>query len=105
MWSLFYLRGHVDDWIDTHQIGLASAQVLGDKQAELWVRNNLGVGYIHARRPDAAVGCFRQNLAIVRAAGDQLALPRTMLNLGYGSPGRPWPPGDPAAAQCAVPLP
>ncbi len=82
LWSLFYLRGHVDDWIGTHQIGLTSAQVLGDRQAELWVRNNLGVGYLHARRPDAAAGYFRQNLAIVREAGDQLALPRTVVNLG-----------------------
>jgi transcriptional regulator with XRE-family HTH domain/tetratricopeptide (TPR) repeat protein len=80
--SLFYLRGHVDDWIDTHQIGLTSARALGDRQAELWLRNNLGIGYLHARRPDAAVGYFRQNLAIVREAGDQLALPRTMVNLG-----------------------
>ncbi len=80
--SLFYLRGHVDDWIDTHQIGLTSARALGDRRAELWLRNNLGVGYLHARRPDTAVGCFRQNLAIAREAGDQLALPRTMVNLG-----------------------
>lgn len=80
--SLFYLRGHVGDWIDTHQIGLTSARALGDRQAELWLRNNLGIGYLHARRPDAAVGYFRQNLAIVREAGDQLALPRTMVNLG-----------------------
>jgi tetratricopeptide (TPR) repeat protein len=66
LWALFYLRGHAGDWIATHQTGLASARPLGDSTAELWILNNLGVAYIHAKRPEAAIDCLRQCLPVVR---------------------------------------
>jgi tetratricopeptide (TPR) repeat protein len=66
LWALFYLRGHAGDWIATHQTGLASARLLGDSTAELWILNNLGVAYIHAKRPEAAIDCLRQCLPVVR---------------------------------------
>lgn len=83
LWALFYLRGHAGDWIATHQTGLASARLLGDSTAELWILNNLGVAYIHAKRPEAAIGCLRQCLPVVRKAGDLMALARVLVNLGY----------------------
>jgi tetratricopeptide (TPR) repeat protein/transcriptional regulator with XRE-family HTH domain len=82
LWALFYLRGQVDDWIATHQIGLASARSLADRSAESWMLNNLGIGYLHARRPETAIACFQHNLPIVRAAADQRGLAMTLVNLG-----------------------
>ena len=83
LWALFYLRGHVDDWIATHRTGLASARLLGDSTAELWILNNLGFGYIHAKRPEAAIDCLRQCLPVVRETENLTALARVLVNLGY----------------------
>jgi DNA-binding XRE family transcriptional regulator len=80
--ALFFLRGHADDWIATHQIGLASARLLGDTRAVRWMLNNLGCAYFHAKRPEAAIDCHRQCLPIVRAAGNRPTLAMTL-----GAPG------------------
>jgi tetratricopeptide (TPR) repeat protein len=78
-----YAQAHVDDWIATHRTGLASARLLGDSTAELWILNNLGFGYIHAKRPQAAIDCLRECLPVVRETEDLAALARVLVNLGY----------------------
>src|ERR1022692_709963 len=78
-----YAQAHVDDWIATHRTGLASARLLGDSTAELWILNNLGFGYIHAKCPQAAIDCLRECLPVVRETEDLAALARVLVNLGY----------------------
>jgi DNA-binding SARP family transcriptional activator len=67
--SFYYRRSHWGDWVATHETGLASARALGDRQAEAWMLNNLGIAYGDQRRQECA-GYFEQALAIYRAMGD-----------------------------------
>ena len=68
--SFYYRRSHWGDWVTTQTIGLASARVLGDRLAEAWMLNNLGMAY-GVQRMAEAIGCFEQALAIYREVGDE----------------------------------
>ncbi len=81
MWDLFNLRGHLDDWIASHQTGLASTRALGDRRAEMWILNHLGVGYLQSRQLVAAVDTFRQSAAIETDNAHSTA--SAQLNLGF----------------------
>ncbi len=70
MMSFFYRRGHWADWGATHEGGLNSARVLGDRMAEAWMLNNLGMVF-GLQRKEQAVACFEEALAIYREIGDQ----------------------------------
>ncbi|MBO0810137.1 MAG: tetratricopeptide repeat protein, partial [Actinobacteria bacterium] len=67
--SFFYRRSHWADWVSTHEIGLASARALGDRRAEAWMLNNLGMAY-GIQRQEQSVACFEQALVIHRELGD-----------------------------------
>ena len=78
--SFFYRRGHWADWITTHQTGLASARELGDRLAEAWMLNNLGMVYGALNRVEA-VDRFDQAVAIYRGIGDGPGEARALNNL------------------------
>jgi len=67
--SFFFRRSHWAEWVATHQIGLESARKLGDRLAEAWMLNNLGMAF-GEQRMEGAVGCFERSLAIYREIGD-----------------------------------
>ncbi len=67
--SFFYRRSHWTNWVTTHQTGLASARQLGDKLAEAWMLNNLGMAY-GQQRMEESVGCFEQAMGLYRQLGD-----------------------------------
>jgi DNA-binding SARP family transcriptional activator/tetratricopeptide (TPR) repeat protein len=67
--SFFYRRSHWANWMATHQIGLKSARTLGDRLAEAWMLNNLGMAF-GLQRMEEAIGCFEQALALYREIGD-----------------------------------
>ena len=67
--SFYYRRSHWGDWVTTHEVGLASARVLGDQRAQAWMLNNLGIAYGDQRRQECA-GYFEQALSIYRRMGD-----------------------------------
>jgi DNA-binding SARP family transcriptional activator/tetratricopeptide (TPR) repeat protein len=67
--SFFYRRSHWADWVATHEVGLGSARILGDRLAEAWMLNNLGMAF-GLQRKAAAVGCFEQALSIYRELCD-----------------------------------
>ncbi len=67
--SYFYRTSHWANWVTTHEVGLDSARKLGDRQAEAWMLNNLGMAF-GLQRMEEAVGCFEQSLAIYREIGD-----------------------------------
>ena len=60
--GFFNRRTYWADWVETHQIALASVRVLGDRRGEALVLNNLGMAYAR-RRMDEAAGYFEQALA------------------------------------------
>jgi tetratricopeptide (TPR) repeat protein len=61
--SFYYRRSHWGDWVTTHQTGLESARAIGDRQAQAWMLNDLGMAYGVQRKPEA-VGCFEQALEL-----------------------------------------
>ena len=61
--SFYYRRSHWGDWVATHQTGLDSARAIGDRQAQAWMLNHLGMAY-GVQHMTEAVDCFEQALAI-----------------------------------------
>jgi DNA-binding SARP family transcriptional activator len=80
--SFYYRRSHWDDLVTTHEAGLASARELGDRQAESWMLNNLGMAY-GARHLEESVECFEQALALCRELGDLRGEARAANNLAH----------------------
>ena len=78
--SFFYRRSHWADWVATHSGGLDSARILGDRLAEAWMLNNLGMVF-GLQRKEESVGCFEEALAIYRAIGDQPGQARAANNV------------------------
>jgi DNA-binding SARP family transcriptional activator len=78
--SFFYRRSHWADWVTTHQIGLDSARKLGDRPAEAWMLNNLGMAY-GLQHMDQAIDCFEQAEVIYREIGDRVGEARAATNM------------------------
>jgi DNA-binding SARP family transcriptional activator len=78
--SFFYRRSHWAEWVETHTIGLASARALGDRQAEAWMLNNLGMAY-GLQGMQESTDCLEQSLAISRELSDVPAEGRTVANV------------------------
>jgi tetratricopeptide (TPR) repeat protein len=57
------------EWIASHLVALDSARHAGDRHAEAWVLNDLGIASIQ-QRMDEAVGYYERALAIRREIGD-----------------------------------
>jgi len=80
LWDLFLLRSHVDAWIATHKIGVASARAMGDLDVERRLLNNLGGGYFAAGRLEEAAETLRQTIELCNQLGKPSA--STSMNLG-----------------------
>jgi DNA-binding SARP family transcriptional activator len=67
---IFYQRrGHWADWMASHEVGLACARATGDRLAEAWMLNNLGMAHGVQRR-DESVAYLEQALALSRELGN-----------------------------------
>ena len=67
---VFYSRrSHWADWVAAHQIGLASARTVGDRLAEAWMLNNLGMAY-GVQRMEESVTYLEQALDLSRELGN-----------------------------------
>jgi len=78
--SFYYRRSHLADWVTTHEIGLASARALGDRRAEAWILNRIGMAYGLQHRKES-VDCLERALAICREIGDERETARAANNL------------------------
>jgi tetratricopeptide (TPR) repeat protein len=78
----FDFHGYRAEWITTHRIGLASARERGDRRAEVWVLNNLGM-VLSQQRDDDAIGYFEQAIAIHRETGDRQGQAQVANNLAF----------------------
>lgn len=78
------------EWVSSHLIALSSARRAGNRQAEAWVLNNLGMVHIQQHMDDA-IGYFEQALAIQRETGDRRGEAQAANNLAdaYLALGRP----------------
>ncbi|MBM9508161.1 AfsR/SARP family transcriptional regulator [Actinacidiphila acididurans] len=82
LWGFFESRGHWAEWITTHELGLPSARLLGDKLAEARLLVGLGVAEHFLRRYDEAVGHYRSALALMRETGFRSGEAGVLTNLG-----------------------
>jgi DNA-binding SARP family transcriptional activator/tetratricopeptide (TPR) repeat protein len=71
LYSFLELRKYWQDWIFTHQIGLASARRIGTAAGEAWMLNSLGIAHKQLGRRDRAMRYQQQALALRRATGDR----------------------------------
>lgn len=78
----FDFHGHRSEWITTHHIGLASARVLGDRRAEAWMLNNLGMVFSQ-QRDDQAIEYLEGAMAIRRQAEDRRGEAQAANNLAF----------------------
>jgi DNA-binding SARP family transcriptional activator len=78
--SFYYRRSYWGEWKATDEVGLASARTLGDRRAEAWMLNHLGMAYGVQRMPES-IGCFEQALAIYRELGDEQGEARAAANV------------------------
>jgi DNA-binding SARP family transcriptional activator len=85
--SFYYRRSHWGDWVTTHQIGLDSARAIGDRQAQAWMLNDLGMAYGVQRMPEA-VDCFEQALDLSGVDGERGARAATNVAQAYVDLGR-----------------
>ncbi|MDR2986654.1 MAG: tetratricopeptide repeat protein, partial [Nocardiopsaceae bacterium] len=80
--SYYYRRSQWADWIAADEIGLSSAERLGDRLAEAWMLHNLGMAYGAQGMADS-VTCFEQALTIYREIGDVRGQTRAVNNLAH----------------------
>jgi len=86
LWDLFLLRGHLRDWVEVLQIGLAAADRLGNRFAQARVLNDLAAAYEESGRSADAVQALLEGLPISREIGDRRGEAAKLANLGvsYG---------------------
>jgi DNA-binding SARP family transcriptional activator len=78
----FDRHGYRTEWLTTHRIALPSARELGDRRAEAWVLNNLGM-VLGQQHDDDAIDYFEQALAILREIGDKRDQGQAANNLAF----------------------
>jgi tetratricopeptide (TPR) repeat protein len=82
LWHWFNLRGHYAEWISMAMTGRASAQGVGDANAEAFVLQSLAVGYLRSRRYSDALGAQQQALSLFRQNGNRSGEARVLGHLG-----------------------
>lgn len=80
--SFFYLRKHWNDWVTTHELGLAAARRCGEVLGQARMLNNLGVFHSDRGRLDEAVSCHTAASPLFREVGDHLGEAWNLNNLG-----------------------
>ena len=78
----FDRHGYRSEWLTTHRIALPSARELGDRRAEAWVLNNLGM-VLGQQHVDDAIGYFEQALSILREVGGKRDQGQAANNLAF----------------------
>ncbi|WHT19174.1 NB-ARC domain-containing protein [Crossiella sp. CA-258035] len=70
LWGLYHLHGHYDDWIETHQLGLAAARRLGVDAAIMRMAGQLGSAHFAVGELAAADECFAEQHEAAARYGD-----------------------------------
>jgi DNA-binding SARP family transcriptional activator len=76
------VRGHLDDWLHTHELALRAARAAGNRRWEAYTLCGLGVANREKGELQAAVRCFEQCLPIAWKLGDGRLVYFAMLSLG-----------------------
>lgn len=82
LFGYFIVRKPWTDWINTHRVGMASAQLLGDKVAEAWLRTSSAIAYRDLRQFDTAREQFNSALVGWRETGQRWGEAWALRDLG-----------------------
>jgi DNA-binding SARP family transcriptional activator/predicted negative regulator of RcsB-dependent stress response len=80
--SFFGVRAHWDDWQHTHEVALATARRMGDRDAEGRVLGSLADLYVAWNRFDRASRCLEQSLVAFRETGNWRGELQSLSSLG-----------------------
>lgn len=82
LWAFFSNRNYFRPWIDSHQLGIVSAQADGNRRAEARMRMQLGLAYLHLGRYSEAREQYALALALDRGEGHQIGEATELEQLG-----------------------
>jgi tetratricopeptide (TPR) repeat protein len=82
MWGLFSSRKYFRQWIEAHNVGVASAQTCGDRRAEARMRVQLGLAYLNLSQQERAREEFAQALTLARDEGHRIGEATALEQLG-----------------------
>ncbi|MFC4464656.1 BTAD domain-containing putative transcriptional regulator [Streptomyces xiangluensis] len=91
LWGFFYLRSHLQDWLDTTRTGLDAARDAHDRIGEAWGLMDVACALTLLHRYDEAIDHFRQAMFLCREHGNTVGRCQALSNLGdvYRRIGRP----------------
>ncbi|TPQ21363.1 AfsR/SARP family transcriptional regulator [Streptomyces sporangiiformans] len=91
LWGFFYLRSHLQDWLDTTRTGLDAARDVHDRMGEAWGLMDVACALTQLHRYDEAIDHFRQAMVLCRELGNTVGRCQALSNLGdvYRRIGRP----------------
>lgn len=69
LWKYLHLYGLYEAWVDTHNLGLASAEIRNDRLGIMQVTSQLGAAHLGLREHTRARECFTRSLSIARELG------------------------------------
>ncbi len=82
LWGFFYLRSHIQEWLDTSRTGLSAAIALGDREGEAQALADLGAALRHVGRFDEAIEHWHRAMTVYRELGDAWGRSAAVGNLG-----------------------
>ncbi|MEV4047990.1 BTAD domain-containing putative transcriptional regulator [Streptomyces sp. NPDC049744] len=82
LWSFFYLRGRVYEWLDTSRTALAAARSVHDRTGEVWCLSNVATALTMMRQFNEAIEYFRRTMVLSRELGDVDGRALAVANLG-----------------------
>jgi hypothetical protein len=91
LWGLFINRKNYDAWLETHEMGLASARACGDRRAESCMLLALATAKLNVQEFDEAAALSLEAADLERSAGHRLGEASALNRLGvaYLGLGRP----------------
>lgn len=82
LWSVFLRRGHHQEWITVHRLGVTAAAATGDRRMESRMRVQLAFGLMGQDRLAEADEQFGLGLEAARAAGHDQSIATALESLG-----------------------
>jgi DNA-binding SARP family transcriptional activator/tetratricopeptide (TPR) repeat protein/DNA-binding XRE family transcriptional regulator len=83
LWRYFFLHGHLQDWISTHQLALVAALQAEDTRAQAETRKNLGLAYWRRADFTQALNQHHEALALDERDADVWGQAKTHNHLGF----------------------
>ncbi|MFE9687070.1 BTAD domain-containing putative transcriptional regulator [Streptomyces sp. NPDC006285] len=81
-WAFFYLRSHLNDWLETSRTALAAARVANDRVGQAQSHGDVAGALTHLRQFDESIDHYRRAMILCRELGDADGNAHAVSNLG-----------------------